>query len=49
LTPDHLLFRPTFTVGKGEVRARHGFTRYDDIDRQVELTEVDEVKQEPIL
>ena len=40
-----LFFRPTFTVGKGERRARHGFTRYDEIDRPVDLSEVEEVKK----
>jgi hypothetical protein len=39
------LFRPTFTVGKGERRARGGFTRYEEIDRPVDLTEVEEVKK----
>ena len=38
-------YRPTHKVGKGEQRARGGYTKYDDIDRHVELTEVEEVRQ----
>lgn len=37
-------YRPTFTVGKGERRARGGFTKYEEIDRPVTDGEVDAVK-----
>ena len=37
-------YRPTFTVGKGERRARGGFTAYEEIDRPVTETEADAVK-----
>ena len=32
-------YRPTFVVGKGEKRARHGFTTYSEIDRPINSTE----------
>ena len=38
-------YRPTFKVGEGEQRARGGFTKYEDIDRHVELSEVEQVRQ----
>lgn len=38
-------YRPTFKVGSGETRARHGFTKYEEIDRPVKTEEVDELKQ----
>ena len=38
-------YRPTFKVGEGEQRARGGFTKYEDIDRVVELSEVEQVRQ----
>jgi uncharacterized Fe-S radical SAM superfamily protein PflX len=38
-------YRPTFTVGKGERRARHGFTKYEEIDRPVHESEADAVKK----
>ena len=37
-------YRPTFTVGKGERRARHGFTKYEEIDRPVQDSEMEQVK-----
>ena len=37
-------YRPTFTVGKGEKRARHGFTKYEEIDRPIEESEMLQVK-----
>ena len=37
-------YRPTFVVGKGEKRARHGFTKYEEIDRPIESTEHDEIR-----
>ena len=37
-------YRPTFTVGKGEKRARHGFTKYEEIDRPIEESEMEQVK-----
>ncbi len=36
-------YRPDFTVGKGENRARSGFTKYDEIDRPVTDPEMDEI------
>ena len=33
-------YRPEFTVGKGEKRARSGFTKYEEIDRPVNDTEM---------
>jgi len=38
-------YRPTFKVGKGEKRAREGFTKYEEIDRPVEDSEMDIVRQ----
>ena len=38
-------YRPTHKVGKGEQRARHGYTKYEDIDRPVEVSEVEQVRQ----
>jgi len=38
-------YRPTHKVGVGEQRARDGFTKYEDIDRFVEMSEVDEVRK----
>ena len=38
-------YRPTHKVGVGEHRARDGFTKYKDIDRVVELSEVEQVRQ----
>ena len=38
-------YRPTHKVGTGEQRTRSGFTKYEDIDRPVEISEVNEVKQ----
>ena len=35
--------RPEFTVGKGERRARGGFTTYEEIDRPSRSAEVEEV------
>ena len=37
-------YRPTFVVGKGEKRARHGFTKYEEIDRPIESSEHDEIR-----
>jgi len=37
-------YRPEFTVGKGERRARSGFTRYDEINRPVNESEMAEVQ-----
>ena len=37
-------YRPTFTVGKGEMRARTGFDTYGDIDRPVQDSEMDDVR-----
>lgn len=34
-------YRPTFKVGEGEKRARHGFTTYDEIDRPIHDSEMD--------
>ena len=50
LSPDlyvHIMeqYRPTHKVGRGEQRARTGFTKYEDIDRVVELSEVEQVRQ----
>ena len=38
-------YRPTHKVGRGEQRARGGYTKYEEIDRVVELSEVDLVRQ----
>lgn len=38
-------YRPTFRVGVGEKRARQGFTKYDEIDRPVNDSEMDHVRQ----
>ncbi len=38
-------YRPTFVVGKGEKRARHGFTKYEEIDRPVEESEMEIVRE----
>ena len=38
-------YRPSHKVGTGELRARTGFTKYEDIDRPVEISDVDEIKQ----
>ena len=38
-----MLPRPEFTVGKGERRARGGFTTYEEIDRPARSAEVEEV------
>lgn len=38
-------YRPDFTVGKGEKRARHGFVKYDEIDRSVRDSEMEEVRE----
>ncbi len=38
-------YRPEFTVGKGEKRARGGFTAYEEIDRPITDTEATEVKK----
>ena len=32
-------------MGEGEQRARGGFTKYEDIDRHVELSEVEQVRR----
>ena len=37
-------YRPTFKVGKGERRAREGFTKYEEIDRPVEESEMEVVR-----
>lgn len=37
-------YRPTFKVGEGEKRARHGFTKYEEIDRPVRETEMQVLK-----
>ena len=37
-------YRPEFTVGKGEKRARSGFTKYEEIDRPVNDTEMQVVQ-----
>ena len=34
-------YRPTFRVGQGETRARHGFTKYEEIDRPIHDEEMD--------
>ena len=41
-------YRPEFTVGKGERRARSGFTRYDEINRPVNDSEMAEVQSHAI-
>ena len=41
-------YRPTFKVGKGEKRAREGFTKYEEIDRPVEDSEMDIVRQHAV-
>ena len=41
-------YRPTFKVGKGETRAREGFTKYEEIDRPVNESEMDIVRQHAI-
>ena len=41
-------YRPTFKVGKGEKRAREGFTKYEEIDRPVEESEMDIVRQHAV-
>ena len=33
-------YRPTFKVGEGEMRARQGFTKYQEIDRRMEQQEM---------
>ena len=38
-------YRPSHKVGTGEQRARSGFTKYEDIDKPVELSEVDKIKE----
>lgn len=42
----HLMeqYRPTFSVGKGEKRARTGFTTYEEINRPVTESEVDRLR-----
>jgi len=37
-------YRPTFKVGSGEQRARGGFTKYEEIDRPVEDSEMEELR-----
>ena len=37
-------YRPTFKVGEGEKRARTGFTKYEEIDRPVEDSEMDQLR-----
>jgi uncharacterized Fe-S radical SAM superfamily protein PflX len=37
-------YRPTFKVGVGEERAREGFTKYDEIDRPVHDSEMDQLR-----
>ena len=37
-------YHPTFVVGKGEKRARHGFTKYEEIDRPIHDSEHDQVR-----
>eukprot|EP00088_Acartia_fossae_P023461 TRINITY_DN24471_c0_g1_i1.p1 TRINITY_DN24471_c0_g1~~TRINITY_DN24471_c0_g1_i1.p1 ORF type:complete len:341 (-),score=45.24 TRINITY_DN24471_c0_g1_i1:147-1169(-) len=37
-------YRPTFKVGKGEMRAREGFTKYEDIDRPIHSKEYEELQ-----
>jgi len=34
-------YRPTFKVGEGEKRARSGFTKYEEIDRPINDSEID--------
>ena len=41
-------YRPTFKVGKGEKRAREGFTKYEEIDRPIEESELDIVRQHAV-
>ena len=38
-------YRPTFKVGTGEKRARGGFTKYEEIDRPIEDSEMDIVRR----
>ena len=38
-------YRPEFTVGKGERRARAGFTKYEEIDRPAASSEVEELRE----
>ena len=38
-------YRPTFTVGKGEKRARTGFDKYEEIDRSVQDAEMERVRE----
>lgn len=38
-------YRPTFKVGSGEQRARTGFTKYEDIDRPVNDTEMEQLRE----
>ena len=37
-------YRPTFKVGEGENRARTGFTKYEEIDRPVQDSEMDKLR-----
>ena len=37
-------YRPTFKVGEGEKRARTGFTKYEEIDRPVQDSEMDQLR-----
>jgi len=37
-------YRPTFKVGEGENRARTGFTKYEEIDRPVQDSEMDQLR-----
>jgi len=37
-------YRPTFKVGSGEQRARGGFTKYEEIDRPVQDSEMEELR-----
>ena len=38
-------YRPTFKVGVGEQRARGGFTKYEEIDRPVNESEMDQLRR----
>jgi len=41
-------YRPTFKVGSGEQRARGGFTKYEEIDRPVQDSEMEELRAHAI-
>ena len=38
-------YRPDFKVGQGETRARHGFTKYEEIDRAIDDDEMSRLRR----